>query len=151
MNLSEQFESIYIKTRLLENKDKIIRNLKNLSDIQKDTLIDFFKKHPSLENKINCNDKDLYFRDFEDMLSTPSNSDIKRGNLGSLTEGKDYLNFGEVKNYTVYAPLNYNASRVIASVKVGGVEGKWCTAYQKTAVHWLEYTRDDIKFLYLLF
>ena len=67
MNLSEQFERIYLKTRLLEKKDHIIRNLKNLSDDEKTQLIDFFNKHPNLENKINWNDKDLYFSDFENM------------------------------------------------------------------------------------
>jgi hypothetical protein len=60
--------------------------------------------------------------------------------LSGIRKDKDYieipLNDSEIR---AFIPLNYDASKVIASNKVGQCEGKWCTAYQKTNEHWEQY------------
>jgi len=71
----------------------------------------------------------------------------KKGITG-LKEKIDFLNFGTIEDkfgnlYRGYIPLNYKASKVIASKRVADCEGKWCTAYQKDASYWKKYVKID--------
>jgi hypothetical protein len=136
------FKDFYVL--LNEKKDHIIKKIPSLSDEQKKQLIDFFAKKPNLENKINWNKwKDLSFSDFEPIM-VPTKTEIKKkvhaAGIKGLKEGEDYRIFPFHSDKVVgYVPLNWEASKHIASDSIGGCEGKWCTAYQKTNSYWMDY------------
>ncbi|MBF0556370.1 MAG: hypothetical protein HQK96_17775 [Nitrospirae bacterium] len=129
---------------LNEKKDHIINKIPSLSAEQKKQLIDFFAKKPNLESKINWNKwKDLSFSDFEPVM-VPTKTEIKKkvhaAGIKGLKEGEDYRIFPFHSDKVVgYVPLNWEASKHIASDSIGGCEGKWCTAYQKTDSYWRDY------------
>ncbi len=132
------------KELLSEKKDHIIKRLKNLSGEEKDVLIDFFKKNPHAENQIDWNNKKLEFNDFKDVINSSSKrkkkKSLKDKGIGGLKEGEDYIHVKlKNKEYLAYAPLNYEASKAIATKHIGNCEGKWCVAYQKSRVYWQHY------------
>ncbi len=126
-----------------ERKDHIINKLQNLSPQDKETLITFFKNNPHLESdkRIDWNNKYLHMGDFTEVLDTVSKTKrekaVKQHGIAGLKEGEDYIDI-KLKSdvYSAYIPLTWEASQLIASRKIGGCEGKWCTAYQKTNMHW---------------
>lgn len=68
----------------------------------------------------------------------------KAAGIAGLTSNVDYIEIPvSDEHIQAYVPLNWNASKVIASTRVGGVEGKWCTAYQKDIAYWNSYIHDD--------
>lgn len=130
---------------LLEKKDHIINKIPSLSDEQKQAIIAYFTKKPNMESKINWNKwKELTYDDFREVLTTTSKSEVKkkvhRAGIAGLKEGVDYRVFPMEKPDVVgYVPLTWEASKHIASSSIGGCEGKWCTAYQKTEQYWHDY------------
>lgn len=79
----------------------------------------------------------------------------KKG-ISGLIEGKDFFYFGAIDDrfgnkYHGYIPLNWKASRVIASDRVGNCEGRWCTSYAKDESYWTEYVKKKKEiFVYLV-
>ena len=75
---------------------------------------------------------------------TAKQKQVKQSGIQGLTKGEDYLEFetGDPE-IQAYAPLNWEASKLIASKDVGACEGKWCTAYQKSPHQWYEYTEEE--------
>jgi len=132
------------KELLIEKKDHIIKRLKNLSKEEKSLLISFFKKNPHTENKIDWNNNNLIFNDFKDILTSVSKRKKKRAlkdkGIRGLKKGEDYINIKlKNKEYLAYIPLNYEASKSIATAHIGNCEGKWCVAYQKSSIYWQHY------------
>jgi len=147
---------IFKNLNLLEKKDHIIRKMPNLTSEQKEELINFFNKHPNYENRIDWNKwKTLTYDDFKNVLGIESKTQrkksVKTKGIRGLKEGEDYVQLKELpNNVEAYIPLNYEASKFIASKYVGGIEGKWCTAYQKTDEYWKKYTNESIILIYLI-
>ena len=140
------------KEYLLEKKDHIIRRLKNLTDDEKQQVIDFFARKPNLENQINWQNRDLTFDDFQqvmDVTKTERKRQVKKLGLGGLKSGKDYLEIEVPENFPGrgFIPLHWEASKLLASAKIGGVEGEWCTAYQKDKSYWGRYIHEDYEIL----
>jgi hypothetical protein len=93
-------------------------------------------------------------------MDSQSKSSFKKAvrdkGLDALTEGKDYIivyngpkekdipppdedgfdAYSFDRGYIGYVPLHYEASKVIASSRVGSCVGQWCTAYQKDSGYW---------------
>lgn len=150
--------------RILESKDHLIDKL-DLTDEQKEELKGFFKKHPNYESKIDWNKKDLKWEDFEELLKTEGqtkNQIKKYGKSGKaqiedLEEGKDYEVLVDKPNLTVYYPLNFKASEVLAkpTTPPEGVTGKWCIAGKNYSPgtqdqHWNRYTKErNIDFFFV--
>ena len=102
--------------RLYEKKDNLIRKNPNLTEEQKQEIIEVLTRHPSYENKIDWNrNNKLTYEDFLNVLRPLYINDLDpRG----LVEGKDYdllLNKGNEQLYVVYT---YNASKILASNNV---------------------------------
>jgi hypothetical protein len=142
---------------LLEKKDHIIKRLKNLSKEEKDILMPLFSSNnPKLEAMIDWNNKKLTFSDFKSVLDYRSKRSISKGvkkqGIKGLKKNKDYIELKNVsKNYNAYIPLTYEASKLIASKDIGGCEGRWCTAYQKTKGYWTDYViARHITLIYLI-
>lgn len=141
MNLFEQFKI------LTEKKDHLIKKLVNLSDEEKQELIDFFNKKPNLENKIDWQNKNLKFDDFKLLMQQYSEKKIEHL---KLVRGEDYIPL-ILNGNKAYIPLNYKASVEIASDNVGSCRGTWCTADSETRKHWSSYTGKDIVFIYIIY
>jgi hypothetical protein len=71
----------------------------------------------------------------EEKTKKITRSSIKKGFVG-LTLDKDYGIIIQNPNYIGVMPYSWEASRALASKEVGGIEGKWCIAYQKTSEYW---------------
>lgn len=139
---------------LLESKDHLIDRL-DLTDDQKQKLRAFFKKHPNFENKIDWNNKNLTWKDFQEVLELEGKTKSAQKKYGlsgqaqitDIVEGKDYEIAFQNETCTVYYPYNFKASEVLAkpSTPPVGITGKWCIAGKNYSPgtqdrHWNEYT-----------
>lgn len=121
---------------LTEKKDHIIKKMPNLSQDEKEVVIDFFKKKPNMENRIDWNKwRKLHFGDFQEVMADTKSSikrkaqKLRHKGIKGLKEGEDYIHIKtKNKEYLVYIPLNPQAAKVIASAHIGGCHGKWCIA-----------------------
>ena len=102
--------------KLYEKKDHLIKRNPNLTDEQKQEIIELLEKHPSYENKIDWNKSNsLVYEDFLSVLRPLYINDLDpRG----LIEGKDYDILYESKDEVLYFIYTYNASRILASNSV---------------------------------
>ena len=143
---------------LFEKKDHLIKRLRNLTDEQKQEVIDFFKKKPNLENRIDWNRRDLTYDDFKEVMDPERNMTksqrrrlVKSSGIRGLKKGEDYIALDAPEGIDAYIPLNYEASKLIACKDVGSGVGAWCTAWQKSPVHWNRYTNRNDVMVYILY
>ena len=120
--------------RLYEKKDHLIRRNPNLTDEQKQEIIEVLGKHPSYENKIDWNKSNsLTYEDFLSVLRPLYINDLDpRG----LIEGEDYDILYESEDEVLYSIYSYDASKILAS---NSVEPEiwtripsWCGEKEKT-------------------
>ena len=102
--------------RFYEKKDHLIRRNPNLTDGEKQEIIELLGKHPSYENKIDWNKSNsLTYEDFLSVLRPLYINDLDpRG----LIEGKDYDILYESEGEVLYFVYTYDASRILASNSV---------------------------------
>ena len=102
--------------RLYEKKDHLINRNPNLTDEQKQEIIELLGKHPSYENKIDWNKSNsLTYEDFMSVLRPLYINDLDpRG----LIEGIDYDILYESGSEVLYSIYSYDASRILASNSV---------------------------------
>ena len=102
--------------RFYEKKDHLIRRNPNLTDEQKQEIIELLGKHPSYENKIDWNKSNsLTYEDFLSILRPLYINDLDpRG----LIEGEDYDILYESDDEVLYSVYTYDASRILASNNV---------------------------------
>ena len=152
VSLVEDVESL-----LLEKKDHLIKRLRNLTDEQKQEIIDFFKKKPNLENRIDWNRRDLTYDDFKEVMDPKGikawsqKRMVKSSGIRGLTEGEDYIALDAPEGIDAYIPLNHEASKLIACKDVGTGVGAWCTAWQKSSEYWNKYTNRNDVMIYILY
>ena len=120
--------------RLYEKKDHLIKRNPNLTDGQKQEIIELLGRHPSYENKIDwTKNKSLTYEDFLKVLRPLYINDLDpRG----LVEGEDYDRLYESNDEVFYIVHTYNASKILAS---NSVEPElwtkipsWCGREEKT-------------------
>ena len=120
--------------RLYEKKDHLIMRNPNLTDGEKQEIIELLTKHPSYENKIDwTKNKSLTYEDFLKVLRPLYINDLDpRG----LVEGQDYDILYESEDEVLYSVYTYDASRILAS---NAVEPElwteipfWCGYAEKT-------------------
>lgn len=160
---SEYRKILERRYRLLEDKSRLIDRL-DLTDEQKETIKGFFKKHPGFENKIDWNRKDLKWEDFSEILALEGNTKSSKKKYGlsgqsqieDLVLDKDYKIIRQSDNMTIYYPLNFKASEVLAKPTTPplGVTGKWCIAGKNYSPgtqdqHWNSYTTRGIDFFFI--
>ena len=99
--------------RLYEKKDHLIRRNPNLTDEQKQEIIELLGRHPSYENKIDWNKSNsLTYEDFLSILRPLYINDLDpRG----LIEDEDYNILYESEDEVLYSVYTYDASRILAS------------------------------------
>ena len=120
--------------RIYEKKAHLIRRNPNLTDEQKQEIVELLGKHPSYDNKIDWNkNNSLTYEDFMSILRPLYVNDLDpRG----LIEGQDYDILYEYGKEVLYIVRTYNASKILAS---NNVEPKmwtklpsWCGEEEKT-------------------
>ena len=120
--------------RFYEKKDHLSKRNPNLTDVQKQEIIELLGKHPSYENKIDWNKSNsLTYEDFLEVLRPLYINDLDpRG----LIEGEDYNILYESEDEVLYSIYSYDASRILAS---NSVEPEiwtkipsWCGREEKT-------------------
>ena len=102
--------------QLYEKKDHLIRRNPNLTDGEKQEIIELLGKHPSYENKIDwTKNKSLTYEDFLKVLRPLYINELDpRG----LIEGQDYDILYESDGEVLYFVRTYDASRILASNNV---------------------------------
>ena len=102
--------------RFYEKKDHLIRKNPNLTDGEKQEIIELLTKHPSYENKIDwTKNKSLTYEDFLKVLRPLYINDLDpRG----LIEGIDYDILYESEDEVLYFIYSYDASKILASNSV---------------------------------
>ena len=146
---------ITFKTYLTEKKDHLIDQLHNLTPEQKVEIKAFFVRKPNLENKIDWRRKDLTYDTFKTLMhatKTEKKRLVRKHGIAGLKEGEDFIELHTYDDFPfqAYIPLSWEASKLIASNKIGGIEGKWCTAYQKEKKPWNDYASKKIILIYLV-
>ena len=99
--------------RFYEKKDHLIRKNPNLTDEEKQEIIELLGKHPSYENKIDWNKSNsLTYEDFLEVLRPLYINDLDpRG----LIKGEDYDILYESEDEVLYSVYTHNASKILAS------------------------------------
>ena len=109
-------------TRLYEKKDHLIRKNPNLTEEQKQEIIEVLNKYPNLENNVDWNkNKYLTYEDFKELIldkAGKSRSQAKKKGISGLTEGTDYDILYNKDGETLYAVYTHLASKVLASNRV---------------------------------
>ena len=107
------FLTNYNMKRFYEKKDHLIRRNPNLTDGQKQEIIELLGKHPSYENKIDWNKSNsLTYEDFIKVLRPLYINDLDpRG----LIEGEDYNILYESEDEALYSVYTHDASKILAS------------------------------------
>ena len=102
--------------RFYEKKDHLIKRNPNLTDGEKQEIIELLGKHPSYENKIDWNKSNsLTYEDFLEVLRPLYINDLDpRG----LIEGIDYDILYDSGDEVLYSIYSYDASRILASNSV---------------------------------
>ena len=120
--------------RLYEKKGHLIRRNPNLTDEQKQEIVELLGKHPSYDNKIDWNkNKSLTYEDFLKVLRPLYINDLDpRG----LVEGQDYDILYESGSEVLYSIYTYDASKILASnavaPKMWTKLPSWCGEEEKT-------------------
>ena len=99
--------------RFYEKKDHLIRRNPNLTDGEKQEIIELLTKHPSYENKIDWNKSNSLT--YEDFLSVLRPLYINELDPRGLVEGIDYDILYESDSEAFYSIYTYDASKILAS------------------------------------
>ena len=156
--------------RLYEKKDHIIKKT-NMTDEQKQEVIDFFTKHREQENQISGDEwnkpESLTYERFKQVMdafnsrNTKSHANKIANKVGikGLTEGKDYVDWGEFEDnilgtFHAYTPLSHLGAKTLAgkTVKPYPKDAKdsasWCIGWTGEDSYWKKYFfRDKTGFL----
>lgn len=137
---------------LINNKDNIIKRFTVISDEEKSEIIDFFKSHSNLENKVDWNKmsnaQESLYQDIQNLMAeTKKNAEEKKQrktDIKSLFKDTEHFEvLGEDDNYVYVAPLTWDACVFIDSFKCGGQGATWCIGWQEKDVYWKKYTEED--------
>ena len=147
--------------RLYEKKDHIIKKT-HMTDEQKQEVIDFFTKHREQENQISGDEWNkpelLTYERFKQVMDAFNNRNTKshankianKVGIKGLTEGKDYVDWGEFEDsllgtFHAYTPLSHLGAKTIAGKTVKPYpRGKkdsasWCIGQTGNDSYWKNY------------
>jgi hypothetical protein len=136
------------------NVEKYLKRNKLMSDKEKAIIINFFSNRKTSFDKWQ-NIENLTFDDFKPYMEFKNFSDdvvmrmVKKRGLKALTKNVDYIDVSNMFDYwKAYIPLNFNASKAIASKYINRCKGNWCTAINKGT--WEEYRKLKFVIIYLI-
>jgi len=125
--VSAKIGEIVKAMRILFERENLINKIESIEERHLKIDVSRIKTFYELNKTINSTHRQL-------------TKSLKKKGIKGLKRGQDYL---EIKvndeKFGIYIPLNWEASKVIASMRVGLREGKWCTAYAKDQSYWKNY------------
>ena len=146
--------------RLYEKKDHLI-NRTNMTNEQKQEVIEFFTKHREQESAISDREwnkpETLTYERFKQVMDAFNNRNTKsRANkiankvgIAGLVEGKDYVDWGEFNdsllgNFHAYTPLTHLGAKTIAGKTVKPINPNkdsagWCIGWSGNDSYWKDY------------
>ena len=146
--------------RLYEKKDHLIKRT-NMTDEQKQEVIEFFTKHREQESAISDREwnkpETLTYERFKQVMDAFNNRNTKsRANkiankvgIAGLTEGKDYIDLGEFEDkllgtFHAYTPLTHLGAKTIAGKAVKPINPNkdsagWCIGWSGNDSYWKDY------------
>ena len=147
--------------RLYEKKDHIIKKT-NMTDEQKQEVIEFFTKHREQQNQISGDEwnkpETLTYERFKQVMDAFNNRNTKshankianKVGIKGLTEGKDYIDWGEFEDkllgtFHAYTPLSHLGAKTIAGKTVKPYpEGNkdsasWCIGWTGNDGYWKDH------------
>jgi hypothetical protein len=137
-------------------KARFIDTLSTLSDAEKDEVKSFFSKHSVYENKIDWNNKNLCYTDFQQVFKLADSSSKNRKqeakkNPIMLFTSRDCKIITQTKDFIIATPLTWECAVYFNSFKCGGEGAKWCIGDKKRSDHWNRYIEDGIVFFFVYF
>ena len=155
--------------RLYEKKDHLI-NRTNMTDEQKQEVIEFFTKHREQESAISDREwnkpETLTYERFKQVMDAFNNRNTKshankianKVGIAGLTEGKDYIDWGEFNDsllgiFHAYTPLTHLGAKTIAGKTVKPINPNkdsagWCIGWSGNDSYWKDYfLKDGCSFL----
>lgn len=140
---------IELVNRFFERKDHIIKKLNNLTDEEKEEVIEWFKTHSSYESdpSINWQNKDLTMDDFKALMAKAENSKSAKkrrikSNAALLFEEHGQI-VKETENWIYVLPLSWEDAKFMDSSNCGGEGARWCIGWKESSTHWDRYVNGD--------
>jgi hypothetical protein len=144
----------YIQHLQEVNVKRFLKDNNVMSPEEKKEVIDFFTNRKT-KFKDWQNAHKLSYDDFKPYMTLNNLSYdalmrlIKSKGIKALKKGTDYLDVSYMFDYyKAYIPLNFTASRAIASKGINKCKGNWCSAINKG--EWDEYKAMKIVLIYLI-
>jgi len=134
----------------MTKKSRFINNLTMLSASEKKRLIDFFSVNPVYESRIDWNNKNLKFEDFELVFSLSIMSKKNRKNTIEMFKNYNCKIIVHTKEFVIVVPLDWYCTQFFNSFDCGGEGAKWCIGNKHTNELWNDYTQKG-KVFYLLY
>jgi hypothetical protein len=140
----------------MTKKARLIKRQETLTAKEKETVIDFFSKYPTYENRIDWNSKTLKYGDFETVFSLANNSrrSIKKQSKSDpevLLKGYNYRIVSKTKDFIIIMPLDWECAVFFCSFGCGGTGAKWCIGDKNTSKHWDFYRKYYNVFYFIYF
>lgn len=140
-------DNLDLVTLFLESsKDRFIKKL-NLTDEQKQEVMDFCDKYPQYASKINWQKKDLSYDDIKAVmdLHAQSKSDKKRqakNDPKTLFKNGNFIIYKETENWLYVLPQSWSDGKFVDSADCGGEPARWCIGFKEPG-YWTGYTSGD--------
>lgn len=140
----------------ITNKYRFIRNLIALSGEEKQNTTKFFSKHPNYENLIDWNNKNLTYKDFEDIFILTGKSNTIHDKLIKkdpvyLFADKNCKIIDQTDDYLIAVPLDWKGAVYFNSCLCGGEGAKWCISRKNDKKHWNWYFENGFTFYLIYF
>jgi hypothetical protein len=148
------FNNLFRQILLQEKKDHLI-NKTNMSPEEKQTLIDFFKKHPNYESKFDWQKKDIKFEDFASIMQSQAESKSNIKNLSRTSDLTAIWNARKEKDFEILwhnetdifvMPFSHDCCVFMNSFDCYGTGAKWCIGTKDSNKYWQKYIIDDSTF-----
>ena len=135
----------------MTKKTRFINKLVALSEKEKITLIAFFSANPVFENRINWNNKNLKYEDFEDVFSLSRTSRKNRNNTIKMFKYHNCKIIACTKEFAIVVPLDWYCAKFLNSFECGGEGARWCIGSKSSNTHWNYEMDRGVVFYFLYF
>ena len=145
------FNDLFRQILLQEKKDHLI-NKTNMSLEEKQTLIDFFRKHPNYESKFDWQKKDIKFEDFESIMQSQAESKSNIKNLSRTSDLTAVWNARKEKDFEILwydktdiyvTPLSHECCVFMNSFDCYGTGAQWCIGTEDKNIYWKDYVMKN--------
>ena len=141
-----------LNSLLINNKDRFIKKIDwNGSSFTEQEVLDFFKSHANLENKIDWNKSvDEQKAQIINLIDETKTNKENKTDIKNLFKSNEFRIVGEDDNFVYVAPLTWEACKFIDSYQCGGQGATWCIGWEKSDEYWSQYVDDGYVFVLMM-